>query len=160
MKYTAKLPIPSAKDWGRGKVTHCQLCGWTGKTGCDQGANIAPVQQHLFWPVGWKVTLGCFCSELTPLIYTQRLCYHQHLQVVAGGQPSAPLGGHEEAKTAVVGCKEKCLKWGRFSRTDPPVNKRAGDFAGEAFSDMDCVEWWEENIMKSKHCPQTGLMVK
>lgn len=125
-----------AKDWGRGKVTHGQHCGSTGKTGWDQETNIAPVQQHLFWPVGWGSDSGLllFCGH--SIFYTQRLCNHQHLQVVGGGEPGILMGGNKEARRiAVVGCQEKCRKLGRFSRTDPPVNRREGDFAGKAFSE-------------------------
>lgn len=51
------------------------------------------------------VALVCFYSLVTPCIYTERVYYHLHLQMVEDEKPSAPTGGHDEAKrTAVVGC--------------------------------------------------------
>lgn len=78
------------------------------------------------------MTLVCFCSVLTPLIQTHRLCYHRHPPGMGGAGTSVPVGGHEEAKIC-SGMLGKVSELGRFSRTDSPVNKRAGDSAGEAF---------------------------
>lgn len=35
-----------SKELGRAKVTWCYCRGWAGKMGCDQEANIVPVQQQ------------------------------------------------------------------------------------------------------------------
>lgn len=107
-----------------------------------------------------QVALLCLCCVLTPLIYTQRLCHHQHLQAVGGGEPSAPVGGHEGGKHHSGGMWGKVSKMGRFSRTDPPANIRAEDFAGETFSEDGLCWEVRDNIMKSEHCPHTGLMIK
>lgn len=62
------------------------------------------------------------------------MCYHQHLQGMGGAGTSVPVGGHEEAKIC-SGMLGTVSDLGRFRRTDPLVNKGAGDSAGEAFSE-------------------------